>query len=46
MEKQLWIEWEVRRQSRLSDWYDELEKQKMNTPEVVTLIRMARELDY
>ena len=46
MEKQLWIEWEVRRQSRLSDWFDELEKHKMNTPEAVTLIRMARELDY
>jgi len=43
-EKELWVLWNYRRQMKLLEYYDTLLKQEANTPEAVTLIRLALDL--
>ena len=40
-EQEYWILFEQRQASRLLSWYHKLEGEEKNTPDVVTLIRLA-----
>lgn len=43
-EKELWLLWNMRRKNRLNEFYNSLAEGKHNTPEAVTLIRIALDL--
>lgn len=44
IDKEYYLAWEYRRLGKISDFYQQLQEQKANTPEVVALIRLAQDL--
>lgn len=46
IEQEYWIAFEQHQRKRLMHWYDKLAEEEKNTPDVVTLIRMAIDGDF